>query len=262
LIHTRAHTDHTSHHNTRPPASYPSLWLFNGARAPVGRSSTCCADAPERRRSASSCVSSNMMPKQQKHAAMHVSTMPTTSAVWFRSATGGGDGGGGGTEGGGGGGGGRGGGLGGEIGWGGMGGGRGEGGVVGGGGGLGGCEGGERSHQLPSSGGAAPALATSSAVNTAPRHMPRPLSPSTLGGARRGHYCECQHEGGCVRSFPWHPEAWGCTTLGDSITPITHVRGRVGASAYEFNEAPGKWERELASGHTFPFKPWRCGGPA
>ena len=117
-----------------------------------------------------------MIPKQQKQAAMQVSTMPTTSAVWFRSATGGGDGGGGGTEGGGGGGGGRGGGLGGEIGVGGMGGGRGEGGVVGGGGGLGGCEGGERSHQLPSSGGAAPTLTTSSAVNTAPRHMPRPRS--------------------------------------------------------------------------------------
>jgi len=116
-----------------------------------------------------------MIPKQQKQAAMQVSTMPTTSAVWFRSATGGGDGGGGGTEGGGGGGGGRGGGLGGEIGVGGMGGGRGEGGDAGGGGGLGGCEGGERSHQLPSSGGAAPTLATSSAVDTAPRHITRSL---------------------------------------------------------------------------------------
>jgi len=126
-----------------------------------------------------------MMPKQQKQTAMQVSTMPTTSAVWFRSVLGGGDGGGGGTDGGGGGGGGRGGGLGGEIGCGGMGGGRGEGGVVGGGGGLGGCEGGERSHQLPSSGGAAPTLATSSAVNTAPRHMLRTLSPHTWWRAPR-----------------------------------------------------------------------------
>ena len=116
-----------------------------------------------------------MMPMKQKQHAMQVSTMPTTSAVCSWSGSGGGDGGGGGTEGGGGGGGGRGGGLGGEIGFGGMGGGRGEGGAAGGGGGLGGCEGGERSHQLLSSGDAAPTLATSSAVNAALLRMLRTL---------------------------------------------------------------------------------------